>query len=65
MLKISKIREVRDQKNVFLLLDHRKKQFPGGVVGGLGVTIFSHEISCLAPVIGRLLAGCWPAQGIV
>ena len=59
MLKISKIREVRDQKNVFLLLDHRKKQFPGGVVGGLGVATFSHlrhvvpplKIPCLAPVI--------------
>ncbi len=38
-------------KNIVLLLDHRKKQFPGSVVGGLGVATFSHEISCLAPVI--------------
>ena len=59
MLKISKIREVRDQKNICLLLDHRKKQFPGGLVVGLGVATFSHlrhvvpplKIPCLAPVM--------------
>ena len=44
------IREVPNQKIIILLLDHRKKQFPEGVVGGLGVATFSHLRHVVPPL---------------